>query len=104
MLFNPDITKEAQENFFSQKENNRSHPSLYFNNARIQRKSVQKYLGLILGEKLSFLEHINVNLKKAKVGFNFMRKLSVLLQSSALLTVYMCFTIPRLDSGDVIYD
>ena len=43
MLFNPDITKEEQEIFFSQKENNTSHPSLYFNNAQIQRKSVQKY-------------------------------------------------------------
>ena len=104
MLFNPDITKEVQEIFFYQKENNKSHPSLYFNNAWIQRKSVQKHLGLILDKKFSFLEHINVNLKKAKVGFNRMRKLSVLLRSSALLTVYICFTIPHLDSGDVIYD
>ena len=64
MSFNPNITKQAQEIIFSRKENDTSHSSLYFNNARIQRqrsKSVQKHLGLFLDEKLSFLEHIDVS-------------------------------------------
>ena len=68
MLFNPDVTKKAQEIIFSRKKNDTSHPSLYFNNARIKRKSVQKQLGLFLDEKLSFLEHIDVKIKKATVG------------------------------------
>ena len=46
MLFNPYITKQAQEIIFSRKKNNESHPSLYFNNTTIQRKSAQKHRGL----------------------------------------------------------
>ena len=45
MSFNPDITKQAQEIIFSRKKNAASHPSLYSNNAQIQRQSVQKHLG-----------------------------------------------------------
>ena len=58
---------------------------------RIQRKSVQKHLGLFLNEKLSFLEHIDEKIKKATVGVNLMRKLNFLLPHSSLLTVYKCF-------------
>ena len=47
MLFNPDITKQAQEIIFSRKKNDTSHPSLYFNNTLIQRQSVQKHLDLL---------------------------------------------------------
>ena len=104
MPFNPDITKQAQEIIFSRKKNDTSHPSLYFNNARLQRQSVQKHLGLSLDEKLSFLEHIDVKLKKATVGVNLMLKLNLLLPRSSLLTVYKCFIRPHLDYGDVIYD
>ena len=103
MSFNPDITKQAQEIIFSRKKNNTSHPSLYFNNTPIQRKSIQKYLGLFLDEKLSFLEHIGKKVKKATVGVNLMRKLNLLLPGWSLLTVYNCFIRPHLDYGDVIY-
>ena len=65
MLFNPDIRKQAQEIVFFQKKNDTSHPSLYFNNAQIQWQSVKKHLGLFLDEKLLFLEHIDVKIKKA---------------------------------------
>ena len=51
MSFNPDITKQAQEIIFSRKKNNTSHPSLYFHNTPIQRKYVEKHLGLFLDEK-----------------------------------------------------
>ena len=86
MSFNPDITKQAQENFFSQKKNDTSYPSLYFNNARIQWKSVQKNIGLFLDEKLSFLEHIDVK-KESIIGVNLMHKLNLLLPRSPLLSV-----------------
>ena len=69
MAFYPDITKQAQEVIFSRKK---IVTSLYFNNAQIQRLSVQKHLGLFLDEKLSFLEHIDVKIKKATVGINLM--------------------------------
>ena len=56
MLFNPDITKEAQEIFFSQKENNTSHPSLILIMHEYNENLFKniKYLGLISDEKLSF--------------------------------------------------
>ena len=79
MSFNPDIKKRAQEISFSQKKNNSSHPGLYFNNARIQRQTVQKHLSLLLEEKLSFFEYIDVKIRKAKAGVNLMRKLNLLL-------------------------
>ena len=104
MPFNPDVTKQAQEIIFSRKKNDTSHPSLYFNNAQIQRQSVQKHLGLFLDEKLSFLEHIDVKIKKATVGINLMRKLNRLLPRLSLITIYKCFIRPHLDYGNVIYD
>ena len=104
MSFNPDITQQAQEIIFSRKKNNTCHPSLYFNNTWIQRKSVQKQLGLFLDEKLSFLEHINEKIKKETVGVNRMRKLNLLSPPSSLLKVCKCFIRPHLDYGDVVYD
>ena len=67
-------------------------------------QSVQKQLGLFLDEKLSFLEHIGVKIKKATVGVNLVRKLNLLLPRSSLQTVYKRFVRPHLDYGDVIYD
>ena len=61
--------------FFSRKKSDTSHPILYFNNIQIQRQYIQKYLGLSLDEKLSFLEYTDVKIKKATVG----RKLNLLL-------------------------
>ena len=71
MLFNPDITKQAQI-IFSWKKNDTSDSSLYFNNTWIQWKSVQKHFGLFLDEKLSFLEHIDEKIRKATVRVNLM--------------------------------
>ena len=104
MSFNPNIAKQAQEIIFSRKKIDTSHPSLYFNNARIHRQSVQKHLGLFLDEKLAFLEHIDVKIKKATVGINLMCKLNLFLPRSSLLTIYKCFIRPHLDYRDVIYD
>ena len=73
-------------------------------NTPIQRKSVQKHLGLFLDEKLSFLEHIDEKIKKATVRVNLMRKLNLLLPCSSLLTVYKCFIRPHLSYGDMIYE
>ena len=44
--FNPDVTKQVQENIFSRKKNDTSHPRLYFDITRIQQHYVQKYLVL----------------------------------------------------------
>ena len=60
----------------------------------MQRKSVQKHLGLFLDEKLLFLEYIDAKIKEATVGVSLMRKLNLLLPRSSLLTVYKCFIRP----------
>ena len=91
------IQKQAQIIIFSQKKNNAIHPSLYFNNTRVERKLV-----LFLDEKLLILEHIDEKIKKVEV--NLMRKLNLLLPRSSLLTYYKCFIRPHLDYEDVIYD
>ena len=47
MLFNPDITKQAQEVIFSQKSTITNHPTVFFNEAPIAHTSCQKHLGKI---------------------------------------------------------
>ena len=101
--FNPNITKQAQEIVFSQKKSDTSHLSLYFNNTRIQRQSVRKHF-LFLDEKLSFLEHINVKIKKVTLRVKLICELNLLLPRSSLLTVYKYFIRPHLDYGNVVYD
>ena len=80
------------------------HPSLYFNNARMQRQSVQTHLDFLLDEKLSCLEHERVKIKEAAIVVNLISKLNPLLPRSSLLTVYKCLIRPLLDYGDVVYD
>ena len=76
ILFNQDIIKQARE-FVYQEKNDLGNPTLYFNDARIQRQFVRKHLGLFLDEKFSFLEYIEEKIKKATVRVNLMCKLNL---------------------------
>ena len=58
MPFNHDISKQAQEITFSQKNINISHPLLYFNKTHVVVCSYQKHLGVFLDNKLNFQHHI----------------------------------------------
>ena len=58
MAINPDPTKQATEVIFSRKRKPTSHPTLYFNNSPVASAPLQKHLGLILDEKLSFAHHL----------------------------------------------
>ena len=58
MLFNPDITKQAQEVIFSRKNTKNDHPIVYFNEAPVVHINCQKHLGVHLDEKLNFNHHI----------------------------------------------
>ena len=42
MLFNPDVTKQAQEVVFSHKSNKTDHPVVYFNEAPVAKASLSK--------------------------------------------------------------
>ena len=52
MSFNPDPSKQAQEN----------HPNIIFNGNTVQKSANQKHLGLILDKKLTFNDHITSKL------------------------------------------
>ena len=60
MNFNPDPTKQAQEVIFSRKTKKLPHPPLAFNNANVTQSIYQKHLGIILGSKLTFENHLNM--------------------------------------------
>ena len=48
MIFNPDLSKQAQEVIFSRKTNKISHPTTTFNTAPVACTLYQKHLGLYL--------------------------------------------------------
>ena len=62
MDFNPDSTKQAQEVIFSLKLIELIRPLTKFSNLPVQNASSQKYLGLILDEKLNFEYHLKENM------------------------------------------
>ena len=54
MMFNHDLTKQAQEVIFSLKTVTPFHPHVFFNQVPVERSVSQKYLGLHLDQKLDF--------------------------------------------------
>ena len=68
MSFNPDKNKQAQEVVFSWKQSKPKHPQLLFNKTHVAYSSSQKHLGLILDEKLSFINHTKAKIQKAGIG------------------------------------
>ena len=59
MMFNPDLTKQAQEVIFSRKTVKPFHPQVFLNEVPVERSHSQKHLGLHLDQKLDFSKHIN---------------------------------------------
>ena len=97
MIFNPDLSKQAQEVIFSRKTNKISHPTATFNTVPVARTSCQKHLGLHLDEKLNFSQHINIKNSKANKGIGTIKRLSHILPRKSLLTIYKSFIGPHLD-------
>ena len=64
MIFNPDMTKQAQEVIFSRKSKKLLHSCLLFNGIPLKNSISQKHLGLTLDVKLNFVKHIKILLKK----------------------------------------
>ena len=67
MIFNPDLSKQAQEVIFSRKIKKLLHPTLLLNNIQLSSSLFQKHLGLKLDIKLNFSEHIKTITKKKLV-------------------------------------
>ena len=104
MIFNPDLSKQAQEVIFSRKTNKISHPNTTFNTVPVGRTSCQKHLDLHLDEKLSFSQHINIKISKENKGIGIIKRLSHILPRKSLLTIYKSLIRPHLDYCNVIYD
>ena len=104
MIFNPDVSKQAQELVFSRKGITTNHAIVYFNNDPVIRKNFQKHLGLFLDSKLNFSGHINEKIKKISKGIDVIRKMNLSSPRSSLLIIYKSFVRPHLDYGDLIYD
>ena len=104
MLFNPDITKQAQEVIFSRKNTKNDHPIVYFNEAPNAHTTCQKHLGMHLDEKWNFNHLVKEKIAKANKGIGLICKLAHVLPRQSLITIYKLFIRPHLDYGDIIYD
>ena len=103
MSFNPDLTKQATEVFFSTKTNQPALAPLTFNNSNVAIEKSQKHLGMILDSTLSFSFHLKEKIDKANKGICVIRRLFNYLPRHTLLTIYKAFVRPHLDYGDIIY-
>ena len=79
MIFNPDLSKQAQKVIFSRKTYKINHPITTFNTIPVAHTHYQKHLGLYLDEKLNFNHHINVKISKANKGIEIIKRLSHIL-------------------------
>ena len=104
MLFNPDITKQAQVVIFSCKNAMLNYRTIFFNVTPIAHTSYQKHLGMHLDEKLNFNTHIKGKIAKANKGIEIILKLAHLLPRKSLVTIYKSFVGAHIDYGDIIYD
>ena len=105
MIFNPDLSKQAQEVIFSRKIMKLLHPTLLFNNIPLSNSFFQKHLCLTLDIKLNFSEHIkSITTKKISKTMGLLHKSQQILPTSSLMTIYKTFTRSRLDYADIIYD
>ena len=64
MIFNPDITKQAQEVIFSRGNTKTDHPIVFFNEAPVAHTPCQKHLQIHLDKKLNFNAHIKEKIAK----------------------------------------
>ena len=104
MIFNPDLSKQAQEVILSRKIKKLLHPTLLFNNIPLSNSLFQKHLGLTLDIKLNVSEHIKSITRKISKTLALLRKFQQILPRSCLLTRYKTFIRSQLDYADIIYD
>ena len=69
-----------------------------------QNSASQKHLGLILGEKLTFDDHITSKFTTVNKLTSTLRKLYHYMPHNSLVTIYQSFIRPHLDYADVIFD
>ena len=73
-------------------------------NIPVNSTSVQKHLGMLLDDKLSYKHHLKFVLNKIKIAMGLLRKFQQILRRQSLITNYKSFIQPHLDYGDTVYD
>ena len=63
----------TQEVVFSQKQSQPKHPQQLLNTTPAAYSSSQKHLGIILDEKLSFTNYINIKIQKAGLALMLLK-------------------------------
>ena len=104
MIFNPNLSKQAQEVIFSKKIKKLFHPTLLFINIPLSNNLSQKYLVLTLDIKLNLLEHTKSITKKYGKTMGLLRKFQQILPRLSLFIIYKTFIRSRLDYVNIVYD
>ena len=102
MLFNPDITKPAEEVLFTNRSTSTYCP-IAFDGIAIEPVSDHKHLGLILHSKLTFNKHIDEKISIANRRVGVIRRLYHYLPRKSMIQIYKSFIRPHLDYCDIIY-
>ena len=71
MIFNLDLSKQAQEVIFSRKVKKPSHSLLIFSNIQVNQIPYQKHLGMVLQDKLNFVEHLKYTANKVNKSIGY---------------------------------
>ena len=103
MKFNPEISKQAVEIIFSNKNIKPNHPPISFGGIPVARVESTTHIGLTIDQKLSFREHILGAIEKAKQGLSLMKFLSKYVNREILSLTYTMHVRPHLEYGDIIY-
>ena len=102
MVFNPDITKPAEEVLFTNRTSSIYSP-ISFDGIAIKSVDDHKHLGLVLDSKLTFNKHIDEKISIANRGIGIIRRLYHYLPRKSLIQIYKSFIRPHLDYCDIIY-
>ena len=92
IIFNPDVSKQAQEVIFSRRIKKMLHPTLPSNNIPLSNSLFEKHFGLTLDIKLNFWEHIK---QKNSKTMGLLLKFHQVLPRTSLLNI--CKTYEKSD-------
>ena len=91
MAFNPDPKKQAVEVIFSTKNMKRLHTPLFFNGNEVKKVNIHKHLGLVMNSKLTFSNHIDGKITKARKCIGIIKYLSKYVPVKTLDQIYKIF-------------
>ena len=103
MKFNPYFIKQAQEIIFNKKKTVFIYQDVYINNTLVNAMAIYNHLGMMLGFKLSYENHLQSVFIRISKTIGYLRKLQPTLPIKTLVTFYKLFIRSHLDYGDITY-